>query len=90
MRTKKARRGPWLSGLIVAVIGAVWFIGQVMGGLVTMVTDAIPALPEPAPAGITQPQILHETVDAAAHGTDAPFGQNVKVITPSAITFRKA
>lgn len=55
MRTKKARRGPWLSGLIVAVVGAVWFIGQVMGGLVTMVTDAIPALPEPAPAGITQP-----------------------------------
>ena len=32
----KARRGPWLSGLIVAVIGAVWMIGLVVGGLGSM------------------------------------------------------
>lgn len=51
---KRERRGPWLSGLIVALIGAVWFIGQVLGGLITMVTDAIPDLQAPPPAGITQ------------------------------------
>lgn len=35
----KARRGPWLSGLIAAVIGAVWMIGQVVGGLGSMAAD---------------------------------------------------
>jgi hypothetical protein len=37
----KDRRGPWLSGLIVALIGAVWMIGQVIGGVVSMVGDVI-------------------------------------------------
>jgi hypothetical protein len=45
------RRGPWLSGLIVALIGAVWMIGQVIaGGVVSMagevIDDAVP------PAGV--------------------------------------
>lgn len=33
----KTRRGPWLSGLIVALLGASWMIGQVLGGVVSMV-----------------------------------------------------
>jgi len=35
------RRGPWLSGLIAAGIGAVWMIGQVIGGVVSMITDTL-------------------------------------------------
>ena len=37
----KNRRGPWLSGLIAAGIGAVWMIGQVIGGVVSMTTDTL-------------------------------------------------
>jgi hypothetical protein len=37
----KNRRGPWLSGLIVALIGAVWMSGQVIGGVVSMITDML-------------------------------------------------
>ena len=37
----KHRRGPWLSGLIAALIGAVWMIGQVMGGVVSTITDTL-------------------------------------------------
>jgi hypothetical protein len=37
----KNRRGPWLSGLIAAGIGAVWMIGQVIGGVVSMITDTL-------------------------------------------------
>jgi len=37
----KNRRGPWLSGLIAALIGTVWMIGQVIGGVVSMITDAL-------------------------------------------------
>ncbi len=38
----KTRRGPWLSGLIVALSGAVWMIGQVVGGVVSMVSGLLP------------------------------------------------
>lgn len=31
------RRGPWLSGLVVALVGALWMVGQVIGGVVTLV-----------------------------------------------------
>jgi hypothetical protein len=31
------RRGPWLSGLIVAVLGAVWLCAEVVGGVVQLV-----------------------------------------------------
>jgi hypothetical protein len=31
------RRGPWLSGLIVALLGAVWLCMQVAGGVVQLV-----------------------------------------------------
>jgi len=46
----KARRGPWLSGLIVALAATVWMVGQVIGGLVTMASDFVsnPAGPLPA------------------------------------------
>jgi hypothetical protein len=37
----KNRRGPWLSGLIVALLGGVWMIGQVIGGVVSMVSDVV-------------------------------------------------
>ena len=33
----KARRCPWLSGLVVALFGTVWMVGQVLGGLASMV-----------------------------------------------------
>ena len=36
----KNRRGPWLRGLIAAGIGAVW-MGQVIGGVVSMTTDTL-------------------------------------------------
>jgi hypothetical protein len=39
--TVKNRRGPWLSGLIAALIGAVWMIGQVIGGVVSVITDTL-------------------------------------------------
>lgn len=34
-RVRAEQRGPWLSGLIVALVGAVWMIGQVLGGVVS-------------------------------------------------------
>jgi hypothetical protein len=53
----KDRRGPWLGGLVFAVIGSVWMIGQVIGGVVSMTSDLIsvavpdftpvPTLPQP-------------------------------------------
>lgn len=45
----KARRGPWLVGLIVALAGSVWMIGQVVGGVVSLITDVVSVdVPEPA------------------------------------------
>jgi hypothetical protein len=37
----KNRRGPWLSGLVCAVIGSVWTIGHVIGGVVSMTSDLV-------------------------------------------------
>lgn len=34
-RVRAEQRGPWLSGLLVALVGAVWMIGQVLGGVVS-------------------------------------------------------
>jgi hypothetical protein len=31
------RRGPWLSGLIVALAGALWLCAEVVGGVVQLV-----------------------------------------------------
>jgi hypothetical protein len=54
----KTRRGPWLSGLIFALIGAVWMIGQVVGGVVSLITDALSAgLPAPATATVSAPPV---------------------------------
>jgi hypothetical protein len=62
----KCRRGPWLSGLIAAVIGAVWMIGQVIGGVVSMITDTLSlhisdgaALSAPAGQRPNRPAELH-------------------------------
>lgn len=49
----KTRRGPWLSGLIVGVIGAVWMIGQVLGGVVSMITDALSVQMPPPPTSVS-------------------------------------
>ena len=35
---RKTRRGPGLSGLIVALLGAAWLAGQVIGGVFGMVS----------------------------------------------------
>lgn len=35
------RRGPWLSGLVFAVLGAVWLIVQVVGGVVSWVEGIV-------------------------------------------------
>ena len=43
------RRGPWLSGLIVALLGAVWMTGQVIGGVIAMARDVLHA-GDPLPA----------------------------------------
>ncbi|MBB3606430.1 hypothetical protein FHT40_006121 [Mycolicibacterium sp. BK556] len=37
------RRAPWLSALIVALLGAVWLIVQVVGGVVSLVGDIVDA-----------------------------------------------
>lgn len=39
------RRGPWLSGLIVALLGAVWLVGQVLCGVVSLAVDAVGVVP---------------------------------------------
>lgn len=49
---RKTRRGPWLSGLAVAVIGAVWMAGQVIGGVIGMVTGILHANDELPPASL--------------------------------------
>jgi hypothetical protein len=36
---RKTRRGPWLSGLIIALIGAVWMAGQVIAGAIGLLGD---------------------------------------------------
>jgi hypothetical protein len=52
----KDRRWPWMSGLVCAVIGSVWMVGQVVGGVVSMTGDLISgAGPSFAPVP-TQPQ----------------------------------
>jgi len=55
----KARRGPWLSGLTLALVATVWMVGQVLGGLVTMASDIVsnPTGPPPAtgPVGFAGP-----------------------------------
>ncbi|MBB3753629.1 hypothetical protein FHT44_006151 [Mycolicibacterium sp. BK634] len=35
------RRGPWLSGLVFAVLGAVWLIVQVVGGVVSWIEGIV-------------------------------------------------
>lgn len=45
----KARRGPWLSGLLLALVATVWMVGQVIGGLVTMAGDIMPHPTGPPP-----------------------------------------
>jgi len=39
------RRGPWLSGLIIAVLGAAWMVGLVLGGVVSLVAGLLAVQP---------------------------------------------
>lgn len=41
----KPRRGPWLSGLILALTVTVWMVGQVIGGTLTMAGDMLSTFP---------------------------------------------
>jgi hypothetical protein len=43
MKTTRNRRGPWLSGLAVALLGAVWIIGQVVSGIIGLLADLLSA-----------------------------------------------
>ncbi|MBU8813184.1 MULTISPECIES: hypothetical protein [Mycolicibacterium] len=43
MARKKARKGPWLSGLLIALLGAVWMIGQVAAGIVGLIANLLSA-----------------------------------------------
>lgn len=43
MKSSKNRRGPWLSGLAAALLGAVWMIGQVAAGIVGLVVQILSA-----------------------------------------------
>jgi len=53
---RKTRRGPWLSGLIIAVIGSVWLAGQVIGGAIGLLGDLMfPPDPWAAPPGSAAP-----------------------------------
>jgi hypothetical protein len=47
----KARRGPWLSGLVLALVFTVWMIGQVIGGVITMVGHVLSTDPAGPPTG---------------------------------------
>jgi hypothetical protein len=44
-RDVNTRRGPWLSGLIIALLGAVWLIGRVLGGVVGLVAGTLSVPP---------------------------------------------
>ncbi|ULN44746.1 hypothetical protein MI149_30085 (plasmid) [Mycolicibacterium crocinum] len=41
----KPRRGPWLSGLLVALAVLVWMVGQVIGGMFAMTADMLSSFP---------------------------------------------
>jgi hypothetical protein len=46
------RRGPWLSGLILALLGTVWMVGQVVGGLISMAGDLMTTFPSGPTPGV--------------------------------------
>ncbi|WP_457142095.1 hypothetical protein [Mycobacterium sp. URHB0021] len=59
----KQRRGPWLTGLIVALGVTIWMVGQVMGGVLAMTGYVL----SPFPAG--------PTPDSGVVGFNAPPSQ---------------
>ncbi len=48
----KPRRGPWLSGLMVAVAVLVWMVGQVIGGVFAMTADMVSSFPSGPGPGV--------------------------------------
>jgi hypothetical protein len=65
----KTRRGPWLSGLIVALIGTVWMIGQVLGGLLSMIGDVLPVGQPPSATTAVSMATVHTVGDVVASPT---------------------
>ena len=57
---RKTRRGPWLSGLVIALIGAVWMVGQVIGGVIGMVTGILHANDALPPASSVAAAASHD------------------------------
>lgn len=52
----KLRRGPWLSGLLVALAVLVWMVGQVIGGVFAMAADMLSSFPSgPVPSAGSAP-----------------------------------
>lgn len=47
----KARRGPWLSGLVLALTFTVWMIGQILGGVFAMAGHMLSIDPAGPPPG---------------------------------------
>lgn len=64
---RKTRRGPWLSGLIIALIGAVWMVGQVIAGAIGLLGDLM-FPPDPwavgAPPATSAPPLIGATPGA--------------------------
>ena len=63
---RKTRRGPWLTGLFAALIGAVWMTGQVIG----MVSGILHANDELPPASIAAEQLA---ADSEEQVSNAPW-----------------
>ena len=57
---RKTRRGPWLSGLVIALIGAIWMVGQVIGGVIGMLTGILHANDALPPAGSAAAAASHD------------------------------
>ena len=52
----KPRRGPWLSGLILALALTVWMAGQVLGAMFAMTGDLLSSFPTgPETSGFASP-----------------------------------
>ena len=67
---RKTRRGPWLTGLFAALIGAVWMTGQVIGGVIGMVSGILHANDELPPASIAAAQLA---TDSEEQVSNAPW-----------------
>ncbi len=68
---RKTRRGPWLSGLIVALIGAVWMAGQVIAGAMGLLGDLM-FPPDPWAVGAAPATGAPPLIEATPGTVDGP------------------